>query len=122
MEPISIVGAKLLWKNAQKKAKKKNTSDIIKNITPYLKPFCTIPVWCPSNVDSRIISRHQTNIIINNIKNPKHKINPPWVYACIYNTPPVTQEKAEKEATNGHGLGSTRWKGCRCVNLEIFDR
>jgi len=39
------VGAKLLLKKAQKKAKKKNISEVIKSITPKRKPFCTIPVW-----------------------------------------------------------------------------
>ena len=34
IEPISIAGDKLLWKKAQKKAKKKRTSDIINNNTP----------------------------------------------------------------------------------------
>ena len=32
--PISIEGARLLWKNAQKKAKKKQISDVINNIIP----------------------------------------------------------------------------------------
>jgi len=34
IDPISIEGAKLLWKKAQKKAKKKSISDTIKRITP----------------------------------------------------------------------------------------
>lgn len=34
IEPISTVGAKLLWKNAQKNAKKKSISEIINNKTP----------------------------------------------------------------------------------------
>jgi|TARA_B110000046_G_scaffold171804_1_gene193015 hypothetical protein len=36
--PISIVGAKLAAKKAQKKAKKNITSDTMNNIIPYLKP------------------------------------------------------------------------------------
>ena len=36
--PISIVGASLLWKKAQKKEKKKSTSDEIKSIMPCLSP------------------------------------------------------------------------------------
>jgi len=32
--PISTVGARLLWKNAQKKAKKKQTSEVINKIMP----------------------------------------------------------------------------------------
>ena len=42
--PISTLGARLLWKKAQKKAKKKQTSDVIKRIIPYRRPFITISV------------------------------------------------------------------------------
>ena len=56
--PISIVGARLLWKKAQKKAKKKHTSEVINRIIPYRSPLITISVWCPWNVASRITSRH----------------------------------------------------------------
>ena len=34
IDPISTVGAKLLWKKAQKKAKKNKISDTINNSTP----------------------------------------------------------------------------------------
>jgi hypothetical protein len=37
--PISIVGDKLEWKKAQKTLKKANTSLIINNTTPIVKPF-----------------------------------------------------------------------------------
>jgi hypothetical protein len=57
--PISYVGAKLEWKKAQKKATKNKTSEMINITTPYLKPNCTIFVWCPSYVASLITSRHQ---------------------------------------------------------------
>lgn len=39
--PNSIVGASLLWKKAQKNAKKKQTSEVINNIIPYRNPFLT---------------------------------------------------------------------------------
>lgn len=42
--PVSIVGAKLLWKNAQKKAKKKQISDTINSIIPYRRPLVTMMV------------------------------------------------------------------------------
>lgn len=45
--PISGVGAKLAWKKAQKKPRKKKTSDVIKRIIPYRRPFWTGGVWCP---------------------------------------------------------------------------
>ena len=56
--PSSGVGDNLLWKNAQKNAKKNSTSDVINRIIPHRKPFVTYEVWCPMNVPSRITSRH----------------------------------------------------------------
>lgn len=46
-QPSSGVGARLLWKNAQKKAKKNITSDVINRMTPHRRPFTTFEVWCP---------------------------------------------------------------------------
>jgi hypothetical protein len=57
-QPSSGVGASLLWKNAQKKAKKKHTSDKINSNIPYRSPLVTYDVWCPRNVPSRTTSRH----------------------------------------------------------------
>jgi len=45
--PISTVGARLLWKNAQKNAKKKQTSDVMNRIIPYRSPFSTTAVCHP---------------------------------------------------------------------------
>lgn len=56
--PISGVGANLLWKKAQKNAKKKHTSDRINNSIPYRNPLATYDVWCPKKVASRATSRH----------------------------------------------------------------
>jgi hypothetical protein len=42
--PSSGVGANLLWKKAQKKAKKNRTSDVINKIIPQRRPFVTIEV------------------------------------------------------------------------------
>lgn len=39
--PSSGVGARLLWKNAQKNAKKNKTSDAINKIIPHRSPFVT---------------------------------------------------------------------------------
>ena len=39
--PNSTLGDIALWKNAQKIAKKKNTSEIINKPTPKFNPFCT---------------------------------------------------------------------------------
>nr|YP_009350090.1 cytochrome c oxidase subunit III [Homoiodoris japonica]AKK32252.1 cytochrome c oxidase subunit III [Homoiodoris japonica] len=40
-DPISNVGAKLLWKYAQKKEKKKHTSDTMNKMNPAFKPETT---------------------------------------------------------------------------------
>jgi hypothetical protein len=42
--PSSIFTARLLWKKAQKKLKKKNTSEIINKIIPQRNPNSTIEV------------------------------------------------------------------------------
>jgi hypothetical protein len=39
--PSSGVGDRLLWKKAQKKAKKKSTSEVINRIIPQRKPVVT---------------------------------------------------------------------------------
>jgi len=45
LHPISGVGDSLLWKNAQKNAKKKSTSDVINKIIPQRSPVVTYEVW-----------------------------------------------------------------------------
>jgi hypothetical protein len=61
--PISGVGARLLWKNAQKKDRKNNTSDTINNTIPHRRPVTTIEVWSPCIVLSRATSRHQAYVV-----------------------------------------------------------
>jgi hypothetical protein len=39
--PTSLVGASLLWKKAQKKEKKKRTSEVINKIIPQRRPEIT---------------------------------------------------------------------------------
>lgn len=39
--PISLIGERLLWKKAQKKEKKKRTSEVIKRIIPHRIPLIT---------------------------------------------------------------------------------
>jgi hypothetical protein len=47
VDPSSIVGDNLLWKNAQKNEMKKNTSEVINRIIPHRNPFVTIIVCRP---------------------------------------------------------------------------
>lgn len=45
--PNSGVGTRLTWYSAQKKPRKKKTSDVMKRIIPYRMFFWTPFVWCP---------------------------------------------------------------------------
>lgn len=58
MQPSSGVGASLLWKKAQKNAKKNRISEAIKRTMPHRRPLVTLEVWWPWKVASRITSRH----------------------------------------------------------------
>lgn len=46
-QPISILGARLLWKNAQKNALKNMISEVINRIIPHSNPCCTLSVCIP---------------------------------------------------------------------------
>jgi hypothetical protein len=47
IDPISILGDKLLWKKAQKKDKKKKISETMNKIIPHRNPFVTKIVCLP---------------------------------------------------------------------------
>ena len=47
MDPISIVGDSLVWKNAQKNDTKNNISETINGIILHRRPFVTIFVCKP---------------------------------------------------------------------------
>lgn len=57
-QPISGVGDSLLWKNAQKKPKKKRISERINRTIPNRIPEATIEESFKVNHSSRITSRH----------------------------------------------------------------
>lgn len=71
--PTSTEGDKLLWKNAQKKEKKKRISDTINKANPTFKPKTVTLVWYPWNVDSLTTSFNQKIIhrVVTNIPNKK---------------------------------------------------
>jgi hypothetical protein len=60
-QPIPTDGAKVLWKNAQKKLKKNIISEAINKAIPNLIPSWTLKVWWPSKVDSVMMSANQRN-------------------------------------------------------------
>lgn len=108
INPISIDGASLLWKNAQKKEKKNKISDVINKIIPQRNPLDTIEVWRPWNVPSRLISRHhwmQVNTMIQTPIRNKFILNS-WNHFTI----PVVIVRAAVAPVKGHGLWSTKWK------------
>jgi hypothetical protein len=47
IDPISIVGDNLLWKNAQKNDTKNRTSEMMNKIIPHRSPLVTIFVCIP---------------------------------------------------------------------------
>ena len=107
IEPISMLGDNLLWKNAQKNLKKKKISEIINNAIPQRNPNSTIEVCKPWIAPSRLISRHHWIITINNNiipiknKNIEFKWNQDTIPVVKYN-PPTAPNK-------GHGDSSTIW-------------
>lgn len=120
-QPSSGVGDSLLWKNAQKNAKKNRTSDVINKIIPHRKPVVTYEVWWPIKVPSRITSRHHwtIEIMINKIDARRHQIPYPWNHLAK----PTARVNAPIDDVIGQGLSSTRWNGCRIIydfSLESF--
>lgn len=63
VQPSSGVGARALWKKAQKNEKKKQTSERINKIIPKRRQARRLFVCRPLNVPSRIISRHHWIIV-----------------------------------------------------------
>lgn len=66
IDPISILGDNIEWKNAQKKDMKKKISEIINRIIPIFNPNNTKEEWWPCREASRETSRHHWKIV--NIK------------------------------------------------------
>lgn len=116
--PISIVGDKLLWKKAQKKLRKKKTSDTINKIIPHRKPIETEFVCKPWNVPSREISRHHWYIV--NIVIILPKIKRSVEYWWNHLVKPAVRVKAPMAPVRGQGLKSTRWKGWFECDVVIF--
>jgi len=106
-KPISKVGESLLWKKAQKKEKKNNTSEVINKIIPQRRPLITCKVWSPWKVLSRVTSRHHWKVVSVMISIPN--IIRFVVLIINHLVIPVTKINAAKEAEIGQGLWSTKW-------------
>jgi len=113
--PISTVGEILLWKKAQKKEAKNNTSEAIKRTIPVFSPLITTIEWLPWVVPSRWISRHHEKATISIIIK---EINAIFIETLfIITKPDNTMQRAPLDANKGQGLTSTRWNG---LNLFII--
>jgi hypothetical protein len=104
--PSSAVGASLLWKNAQKKAKKKHTSDKMNSSIPYRSPLATYVVWAPWNVPSRITSRHHWIIDRPRTATDNNRQVVEWMWNHLTN--PTVINSAPRAEVKGHGLTSTK--------------
>lgn len=113
VQPSSGVGARLLWKKAQKKEKKKATSEVINRIIPKRRPVETGVVWWPMKVLSRMTSRHHWSIVRLVIIRPNRRHVSSWLWNHAVR--PMVREKAPAAAVSGHGLNSTRWNGWRIM-------
>ena len=106
-DPSSTFGDSLAWKKAQKKERKKKTSEVINNTIPQWSPNTTILVWRPWKVPSRETSRHHWRVIKSNrdrlIK--KRLIFKRWNHLAI----PKVRPSPETADRIGHGDSSTRW-------------
>lgn len=111
--PISGVGASLLWKKAQKKAKKNITSEVMNRMTPNRSPEATRVVWCPMKVASRITSRHHCSMVRLIIVSPRYRQEVP--YPWNQEVRPMVRARAPTEPVSGQGLNSTRWNGWRII-------
>lgn len=113
--PSSIAGEILLWKKAQKKETKKNTSEIINKIIPVFKPLITKSEWCPWIEASRWISFHH----IKATSDVKIKIMRRGFLRLLFIKikPEARSLKALLDAKIGQGLTSTRWKGLNLFGI-----
>jgi hypothetical protein len=105
-----MVGERLLWKNAQKKEKKKSTSDVINRIIPHRIPLATIDVWSPWKVLSRLMSRHHWMHVIIRIAEPSR--NRFMLNSLNHFVIPDVKVIAAIAPVRGQGLWSTIWKEC----------
>lgn len=117
--PNSTVGETLLWKKAQKKDTKKNTSDAMNKIIPVFNPLITNSEWFPWSEASRWISRHHEKAIKSIRIRDTDTIFIVILFIII--KPDATKQKAPFEARRGQGLVSTRWKGLNfIINFILF--
>ena len=114
--PISMFGARLLWKNIQKKDTKNNTSETINRIIPIRSPFMTFWSWYPWNLLSRATSRHQVEVTKIN-KGKLILIGNIYFFLIIKIKPPI-RFNLNNPLRRGQGLGEIMWKGWYWFNIS----
>jgi hypothetical protein len=120
VHPSSGVGARALWKNAQKNEKKKQTSERIKRIIPNRRQDKSSLVWSPLNVLSRIMSRHHWIIVrIVQIRPATRRF---ILLQWNHWSRPVVRNRPLNDPVKGHGLGETKKYGVEGVQTEEFTR
>lgn len=100
------MGEILLWRKAQKKETKKETSEMINRIIPVLSPFMTKLEWWPWIEASRWMSFHHKKAIATVIR--KAIRFGVLILLFIRIRPERTMARALLDAKIGHGLTSTR--------------
>ena len=105
--PNKTSGANLEWKKAQKKERKKNTSEIINNNIPQRNPVSTIFECEPWKLPSWETSNHHWNFTKRIILTPKinNLILPKWnqvIRPIVIDIPPT-------ELIRGQGDSFTKW-------------
>jgi len=120
IEPNSIFGVILLWKNAQKNLKKNIISDKINIIILNFKSFIVVNEWCPCNEDSRFTSRHHRNVfvIINNINEIVIIIL--ILFLLIEDNIDTATDNNVNDEMIGQGLGDTKWNGFLIFIISEF--
>lgn len=117
--PISMFGAKLLWKNIQKKETKNKISDLIKSSIPVRSPLITLSLWYPWSELSRDTSRHHKKIVIVVTSKLICKKLEVFVWAKIIIL--IREFIAKKPERMGHGLGEMIWKGWNCLFISVIN-
>lgn len=116
--PNSILGARLLWKNIQKKERKNKISEVINKSIPKRNPFITLRSWNPWKEPSREMSRHhmaalKVKIILLIMSNV-------MFFLVMSRIIPINLFIVKNPVSNGHGLGEIIWKGWNCLIISGY--
>jgi hypothetical protein len=117
VDPSSIVGDSLVWKNAQKNDTKNKICETMNRIIPHRRPFVTIFVCNPWYVPPRVTSRHHWIMVSTAIIAPiPSKLSSYWWNHLIS---PVRVTIAPVAPVSGQDLLFTIWNGWfSCIDIN----